>query len=178
MRKNLLLTAIITIIAILATSCKPNNEVVFPQDIVGFWQSQPISQQIWYGLEVTDNQSAIFHTYQEMEEIDAVTMSVTYDAATGKGQLSGDGIFLQMAAASEKVINIKMVDGDRPFTPGKKPAKVYSITGLWKSAAIDDMRVDMLIFPQKNGKINLKGMSKFIGASVIVPSQSALILHQ
>lgn len=158
MRKNLLLTAIITIIAILATSCKPNNEVVFPQDIVGFWQSQPISQQIWYGLEVTDNQSAIFHTYQEMEEIDAVTMSVTYDAATGKGQLSGDGIFLQMAAASEKVINIKMVDGDRPFTPGKKPAKVYSITGLWKSAAIDDMRVDMLIFPQKNGKINLAYM--------------------
>lgn len=30
----------------------------------------------------------------------------------------------------------------------------------------------------KNGKINLMGMSKFKGASVIVPSQSALILHQ
>ena len=30
----------------------------------------------------------------------------------------------------------------------------------------------------KNGKINLKGMSKFKGASIIVPPQSALILHQ
>jgi hypothetical protein len=82
-------------------------------------------------------------------------MTVTYDATTGKGQLLGDGIFLQIQAMTEETIIIKMVEGEIAFTKGQKPTKTYSITGLWKSNPIDDMRVDLLIFTPKEGKISL-----------------------
>ena len=153
MKKNLLSFAISMIIAILATSCEPPKPTM-PQDINGFWQCQANSNAIWYGLEVM-NQTAIFRTYQETEEIEAVEMSVTYDAITGKGQLLGDGIFLQVQAMSEDIIHIKMVEGEIAFTKGKKPAKTYSLTGLWQSSSIDDMRIDFLIFTPQDGKISL-----------------------
>ena len=153
MKKNLLSFAISMIIAILATSCEPPKPTM-PQDINGFWQCQANSNAIWYGLEVM-NQTAIFRTYQETEEIEAVEMSVTYDAITGKGQLLGDGIFLQVQAMSEDIIHIKMVEGEIAFTKGKKPAKTYSLTGLWQSSSIVDMRIDFLIFTPQDGKISL-----------------------
>lgn len=154
MKKNLLSFAISMIIAILATSCEPPKPTM-PQDIKGFWQCQATINAIWYGLEVIDNQTAILRTYQETEEIEAIDMSLTYDAITGKGQLLGDGIFLQVQAMSEDIIHIKMVEGEIAFTKGKKPAKTYSLTGLWQSSSIDDMRVDFLIFTPQDGKISL-----------------------
>ena len=110
MKKNLLSFAISMIIAILTTSCEPPKPTM-PQDIKGFWQCQATINAIWYGLEVIDNQTAILRTYQETEEIEAIDMSLTYDAITGKGQLLGDGIFLQVQAMSEEIIHIKMVEG-------------------------------------------------------------------
>ena len=154
MKKNLLSFAISMIIAILATSCEPPKPTM-PQDIKGFWQCQATINAIWYGLEVIDNQTAILRTYQETEEIEAIDMSLTYDAITGKGQLLGDGIFLQVQAMSEDIIHIKMVEGEIAFTKGKKTAKTYSLTGLWQSSSIDDMRVDFLIFTPQDGKISL-----------------------
>ena len=153
MKKNLLSFAISMIIAMLATSCEPQKPTM-PQDINGFWQCQANSNAIWYGLEVM-NQTAIFRTYQETEEIEAVEMSVTYDAITGKGQLLGDGIFLQMQAINEQIIHIKMVEGDIAFTRGVKPTATYSLTGLWNGKAMDDIRLDLLIFPKNNDQINI-----------------------
>jgi hypothetical protein len=154
MKKNLLSFAISMIIAILATSCEPPTPTM-PQDIKGFWQCQATSNAIWYGLEVKDSVTAALRTYQDTEELEAIEMTVTYDATTGKGQLLGDGIFLQIQAMTEETIIIKMVEGEIAFTKGQKPAKIYSITGLWKSNPIDDMRVDLLIFTPKEGKISL-----------------------
>lgn len=154
MKKNLLSFAINMIIAILATSCEPPKPTM-PQDIKGFWQCQATSNAIWYGLEVKDSVTAALRTYQDTEELEAIEMTVTYDATTGKGQLLGDGIFLQIQAMTEETIIIKMVEGEIAFTKGQKPAKIYSITGLWKSNPIDDMRVDLLIFTPKEGKISL-----------------------
>ena len=51
------------------------------------------------------------------------------------------------------------------FNSRKKSARIRILEGVYTIVC-------------KNGKINLKGMSKFKGSSVIVPSQSALILHQ
>lgn len=158
MKKNLLLGAIAIILSMFISSCKPTPEVIFPQDLIGFWQCQTNNDNIWYGLEVVSSQSATLYTYEYEEEVDAVAMSLTYDPTTGKGQLTGEGIFLQITASSQTVIYIKMVEGDIAFTKGKKPAKVYSITGLWKSTAIDDMRVDLLIFPKKENQINIAYM--------------------
>lgn len=154
MKKNLLTLAITMIIAILATSCQPPLPDL-PQNIKGFWQSQANSNAIWYGLEVKDSVTAALRTYQDTEELEAIEMTVTYDANTGKGQLLGDGIFLQIQAMTEETIIIKMVEGEIAFTKGQKPTKTYSITGLWKSNPIDDMRVDFLIFTPKEGKISL-----------------------
>lgn len=154
MKKNLLTLAITMIIAILATSCQPPLPAL-PQNIKGFWQSQANSNAIWYGLEVKDSVTAALRTYQDTEELEAIEMTVTYDATTGKGQLLGDGIFLQIQAMTEETIIIKMVEGEIAFTKGQKPTKTYSITGLWKSNPIDDMRVDLLIFTPKEGKISL-----------------------
>lgn len=154
MKKNLLTLAITMIIAILATSCQPPLPDL-PQNIKGFWQSQANSNAIWYGLEVKDSVTAALRTYQDTEELEAIEMTVTYDATTGKGQLLGDGIFLQIQAMTEETIIIKMVEGEIAFTKGQKPTKTYSITGLWKSNPIDDMRVDLLIFTPKEGKISL-----------------------
>ena len=154
MKKNLLTLAITMIIAILATSCQPPLPDL-PHNIKGFWQSQANSNAIWYGLEVKDSVTAALRTYQDTEELEAIEMTVTYDANTGKGQLLGDGIFLQIQAMTEETIIIKMVEGEISFTKGQKPAKTYSITGLWKSNPIDDMRVDFLIFTPKEGKISL-----------------------
>ena len=154
MKKNLLTLAITMIIAILATSCQPPLPAL-PQNIKGFWQSQANSNAIWYGLEVKDSVTAALRTYQDTEELEAIEMTVTYDATTGKGQLLGDGIFLQIQAMTEETIIIKMVEGEIAFTKGQKPTKTYSITGLWKSDPIDDMRVDLLIFTPKEGKISL-----------------------
>lgn len=154
MKKNLLTLAITMIIAILATSCQPPLPAL-PQNIKGFWQSQANSNAIWYGLEVKDSVTAALRTYQDTEELEAIEMTVSYDATTGKGQLLGDGIFLQIQAMTEETIIIKMVEGEIAFTKGQKPTKTYSITGLWKSNPIDDMRVDLLIFTPKEGKISL-----------------------
>lgn len=154
MKKNLLSFAISMIIAILATSCEPPKPTM-PQDIKGFWQCQATSNAFWYGLEVIDNQTAILRTYQETEEIEAIDMSLTYDAITGKGQLLGDGIFLQVQAMSEEIIHIKMVEGEIAFTKGKKPAKTYSLTGLWNAEAMEDIRLDLLIFPKNNDQIDI-----------------------
>lgn len=154
MKKNLLFTAITVVIALFTTSCEPKNTIIYPENLAGFWKSQPNSNSIWYGLDVINTQTATLYTYQATEEIDAANMTVTYDATTGKGQMLGDGMMLQIVASAETTISIKMLEGDVAFTKGQKPAKVYSMTGLWQSAAIDDMRLDFLIFPPKNNKIS------------------------
>ena len=115
MKKNLLLLAITMLVTLLGTSCKPTLPTL-PQNIQGFWRCQPNQNAIWYGLDVTDNVSATLSTYQETEELETIEMAITYDAISGKGQLLGDGILLQLQAMSENIIHIRMVEGDIAFT--------------------------------------------------------------
>lgn len=153
MKKTLLfITFAITIIC---SSCNPTPETFFPKSLVGFWQSTPNTTNTWYGLDVTDDLSAVFLTYQAEEEIEAITMTLTYDPNTGKGKLVGNGISLHISAVSETTFSIKMIEGDIMFTQGEKPAATYSLTGLWKAEAIEDIRLDLLIFPKNNDNIDI-----------------------
>lgn len=147
MKKNLLFASLAFIIALIATSCTPTPVITYPEDITGFWMTETSTTEKWYGLDITDAQTAIFITYYSEEEPIEQVMSLTYDATTGKGKISDEGKTLQLVA-TDSTLTITMVEGAVVFYRSTRPAKTAKLMGLWQSNRIDDAGIDILIYPK------------------------------
>lgn len=156
MKKNLIFTAVAVFMALCITSCNEPVVTTYPENLVGYWEGATGANEKWYGIDVLDAQNASFITYDVNEDPETENMSLTYDATTGKGKLSGDVKTYNLKATSDSTFTVVMVEGTVVFYRSVRPAKTISMTGYWKSEVVDYYRMDMLAFPKdKNGKINL-----------------------
>ena len=151
MKKNLYFTFLALVVALVATSCTPEQAVSYPDDLTGYWEASIGSMDTWYGLDITDATNAVFITYSSQDDPAKQAMSVIYDATTGKGRLSGDGKLLQMRATSDSTLAINMVEGTAVFYRCERPKPTTNMIGFWKSNRVDDLGMDVIVFP-KNAK--------------------------
>lgn len=147
MKKNLHFAFMALIVAITAASCKPQPVITYPESIIGFWEAPSGETNKWYGLDIVDATNASFITYYSQDDPVEQAMSISYDATTGKGRLSGDGKMIQLRATTDSTLALTLVEGTVVFYRGVRPKPTINMTGLWKSNRIDDMGLDILVYP-------------------------------
>lgn len=148
MKKIMHLATLTLIVALIATSCQQKTVTTYPEDIKGYWEAASHEPNQWYGLDITDATSASLITYFTEEDPEEQVMSLIYDATTGKGKLIGAGKSIQLRATSDSTLALTMVEGTVLFYRGVRPKPTINMVGLWKSNRIDDMGIDLLVYPR------------------------------
>lgn len=147
MRKIMHIAALLLLITWTATSCKQQEPVTYPDDITGFWEASSSENDKSYGLDITSANKATLITYHTDADPEEQVMTLTYDASTGKGRLSGERV-IQLRVTTETTITLTMVEGTVIFYRGVRPKPTINAVGLWKSATVDDWHTEMLVFPK------------------------------
>lgn len=154
MKKILHLATLTLVVALIATSCQQKTVTTYPEDIKGYWEAASHEPNQWYGLDITDATSASLITYFTEEDPEEQAMSLTYDATTGKGKLIGAGKSIQLRATSDSTLALTMVEGTVLFYRGVRPKPTINMVGLWKSNRINDMGIDLLVYPRDSKGTN------------------------
>lgn len=147
MRKIMHIAALLLLITWTATSCKQQEPVTYPDDITGFWEASSSENDKSYGLDITSANKATLITYHTDADPEEQVMTLTYDASTGKGRLSGERV-IQLRVTTETTIALTMVEGTVIFYRGVRPKPTINAVGLWKSATVDDWHTELLVFPK------------------------------
>ena len=158
MKKILHLATLTLIVALIATSCQQKTVTTYPEDIKGYWEAASHEPNQWYGLDITDATSASLITYFTEEDPEEQAMSLTYDATTGKGKLIGAGKSIQLRATSDSTLALTLVEGTVLFYRGVRPKPTINMVGLWKSNRINDMGIDLLVYPKDSKGTNIVTM--------------------
>lgn len=150
MKKNLLYIVLGACIGFMFTSCQSYNAPTtnYPDSIIGYWESASKNQDKWYGLDISDASNAAFITYYSQDDPTEQTMSITYDATTGKGQLSGERK-ITLQASSDTTLELTWAEGTVVFHRGIRPEPTVNIIGYWKSNRINGVGLDILVYPNK-----------------------------
>lgn len=148
MKKSILFIACTIIMTIFLTSCETKKTTTtYPDNLIGFWLGSTGNMDKWYGLDVLDTQNATLITYYSQDDPEGQNVSITYDATTGKGKLMGDGATYQLKATSDSTLTIVMVEGTVVFTRSVRPKETINMVGYWKSNRVDDIGLDLLVYP-------------------------------
>lgn len=156
MKNFIHIVAMLFIITWTTTSCKEQAPVTYPDNITGFWEAGSSEQEKWYGLDITDATTATIITYYTEDDPVEQTVTVTYDATTGKGRLIGEGKIIPLKVTTESTLTLTMVEGTVVFYRGVRPKPTINAVGLWKSDIVDDWHTELLVFPKdKNGVVHV-----------------------
>lgn len=136
------------IVAIVATSCKPTTVTTYPESIVGYWEASSGDINKWYGLDITDAHTATFITYYSQKDPEIQEKNLTYDATTGKGHISNSEGVIRLRATTDSTLALTLEQGTVIFYRGIRPKPFINLTGLWKSNRIDDMGLDIIVYPK------------------------------
>lgn len=147
MKKIMNLATLLLMVTLMATSCKEPVVVTYPDNLTGYWEAASSEKDKWYGLDI-DATNATLITYYTDEDPVEQAMSLTYDATTGKGKLLGEGKSIPVRATSDSTIALTMVEGTVVFYRGVRPKPTINMVGLWKSNRVNDMGIDLLVYPK------------------------------
>lgn len=147
MKKIMNLATLLLMVTLMATSCKEPVVVTYPDNLTGYWEAASSEKDKWYGLDIDATNATLITYYTEEDPVEQA-MSLTYDATTGKGKLSGEGKSIPVRATSDSTIALTMVEGTVVFYRGVRPKPTINMVGLWKSNRIDDMGIDLLVYPK------------------------------
>lgn len=147
MKKIMNLATLLLMVTLMATSCKEPVVVTYPDNLTGYWEAASSEKDKWYGLDIDATNATLITYYTEEDPVEQA-MSLTYDATTGKGKLSGEGKSIPLRATSDSTIALTMVEGTVVFYRGVRPKPTINMVGLWKSNRVDDMGIDLLVYPK------------------------------
>lgn len=147
MKKIMNLATLLLMVTLMATSCKEPVVVTYPDNLTGYWEAASSEKDKWYGLDIDATNATLITYYTEEDPVEQA-MSLTYDATTGKGRLSGEGKSIPVRATSDSTIALTMVEGTVIFYRGVRPKPTINMVGLWKSNRVDDMGIDLLVYPK------------------------------
>lgn len=147
MKKIMNLATLLLMVTLMATSCKEPVVVTYPDNLTGYWEAASSEKDKWYGLDIDATNATLITYYTEEDPVEQA-MSLTYDATTGKGKLYGEGKSIPVRATSDSTIALTMVEGTVVFYRGVRPKPTINMVGLWKSNRIDDMGIDLLVYPK------------------------------
>lgn len=147
MKKIMNLATLLLMVTLMATSCKEPVVVTYPDNLTGYWEAASSEKDKWYGLDIDATDATLITYYTEEDPVEQA-MSLTYDATTGKGKLSGEGKSIPVRATSDSTIALTMVEGTVVFYRGVRPKPTINMVGLWKSNRINDMGIDLLVYPK------------------------------
>lgn len=147
MKKIMNLATLLLMVTLMATSCKEPVVVTYPDNLTGYWEAASSEKDKWYGLDIDATNATLITYYTEEDPVEQA-MSLTYDATTGKGKLLGEGKSIPVRATSDSTIALTMVEGTVVFYRGVRPKPTINMVGLWKSNRIDDMGIDLLVYPK------------------------------
>lgn len=147
MKKIMNLATLLLMVTLMATSCKEPVVVTYPDNLTGYWEAASSEKDRWYGLDIDATNATLITYYTEEDPVEQA-MSLTYDATTGKGKLLGEGKSIPVRATSDSTIALTMVEGTVVFYRGVRPKPTINMVGLWKSNRIDDMGIDLLVYPK------------------------------
>lgn len=153
MKKIMNLATLLLMVTLMATSCKEPVVVTYPDNLTGYWEAASSEKDRWYGLDIDATNATLITYYTEEDPVEQA-MSLTYDATTGKGKLSGEGKSIPVRATSDSTIALTMVEGTVVFYRGVRPKPTINMVGLWKSNRIDDMGIDLLVYPKDSKGTN------------------------
>lgn len=153
MKKIMNLATLLLMVTLMATSCKEPVVVTYPDNLTGYWEAASSEKDKWYGLDIDATNATLITYYTEEDPVEQA-MSLTYDATTGKGRLSGEGKSIPVRATSDSTIALTMVEGTVVFYRGVRPKPTINMVGLWKSNRIDDMGIDLLVYPKDSKGTN------------------------
>ena len=147
MKKIMNLATLLLMVTLMATSCKEPVVVTYPDNLTGYWEAASSEKDKWYGLDIDATNATLITYYTEEDPVEQA-MSLTYDATTGKGKLLGEGKSIPVRATSDSTIALTMVEGTVVFYRGVRPKPTINMVGLWKSNRVDDMGIDLLVYPK------------------------------
>lgn len=147
MKKIMNLATLLLMVTLMVTSCKEPVVVTYPDNLTGYWEAASSEKDKWYGLDIDATNATLITYYTEEDPVEQA-MSLTYDATTGKGKLLGEGKSIPVRATSDSTIALTMVEGTVVFYRGVRPKPTINMVGLWKSNRIDDMGIDLLVYPK------------------------------
>lgn len=153
MKKIMNLATLLLMVTLMATSCKEPVVVTYPDNITGYWEAASSEKDRWYGLDIDATNATLITYYTEEDPVEQA-MSLTYDATTGKGKLLGEGKSIPVRATSDSTIALTMVEGTVVFYRGVRPKPTINMVGLWKSNRINDMGIDLLVYPKDSKGTN------------------------
>lgn len=153
MKKIMNLATLLLMVTLMATSCKEPVVVTYPDNLTGYWEAASSEKDKWYGLDIDATNATLITYYTEEDPLEQA-MSLTYDATTGKGKLLGEGKSIPVRATSDSTIALTMVEGTVVFYRGVRPKPTINMVGLWKSNRIDDMGIDLLVYPKDSKGTN------------------------
>ena len=147
MKKIMNLATLLLMVTLMATSCKEPVVVTYPDNLTGYWEAASSDKDKWYGLDIDATNATLITYYTEEDPVEQA-MSLTYDATTGKGKLLGEGKSIPVRATSDSTIALTMVEGTVVFYRGVRPKPTINMVGLWKSNRVNDMGIDLLVYPK------------------------------
>ena len=147
MKKIMNLATLLLMVTLMATSCKEPVVVTYPDNLTGYWEAASSEKDKWYGLDIDATNATLITYYTEEDPVEQA-MSLTYDATTGKGKLLGEGKSIPVRATSDSTIALTMVEGTVVFYRGVRPKPTINMVGLWKSNRVNDMGIDLLVYPK------------------------------
>ena len=147
MKKIMNLATLLLMVTLMATSCKEPVVVTYPDNLTGYWEGASSEKDKWYGLDIDATNATLITYYTEEDPVEQA-MSLTYDATTGKGKLLGEGKSIPVRATSDSTIALTMVEGTVVFYRGVRPKPTINMVGLWKSNRVNDMGIDLLVYPK------------------------------
>lgn len=153
MKKIMNLATLLLMVTLMATSCKEPVVVTYPDNLTGYWEAASSEKDRWYGLDIDATNATLITYYTEEDPVEQA-MSLTYDATTGKGKLSGEGKSIPVRATSDSTIALTMVEGTVVFYRGVRPKPTINMVGLWKSNRVNDMGIDLLVYPKDSKGTN------------------------
>lgn len=153
MKKIMNLATLLLMVTLMATSCKEPVVVTYPDNLTGYWEAASSEKDKWYGLDIDATNATLITYYTEEDPVEEA-MSLTYDATTGKGKLLGEGKSIPVRATSDSTIALTMVEGTVVFYRGVRPKPTINMVGLWKSNRVNDMGIDLLVYPKDSKGTN------------------------
>lgn len=153
MKKIMNLATLLLMVTLMATSCKEPVVVTYPDNLTGYWEAASSEKDRWYGLDIDATNATLITYYTEEDPVEQA-MSLTYDATTGKGKLLGEGKSIPVRATSDSTIALTMVEGTVVFYRGVRPKPTINMVGLWKSNRVNDMGIDLLVYPKDSKGTN------------------------
>lgn len=153
MKKIMNFATLLLMVTLMATSCKEPVVVTYPDNLTGYWEAASSEKDKWYGLDIDATNATLITYYTEEDPVEQA-MSLTYDATTGKGKLLGEGKSIPVRATSDSTIALTMVEGTVVFYRGVRPKPTINMVGLWKSNRVNDMGIDLLVYPKDSKGTN------------------------